>query len=153
MDKDAGASWSFEELNSIASVFSSYSWSVLPVIRSLMSDTQSWTLKTVWSMSDGWEDLWSWESSAKGWYSVQWLCNISESGSMYRTKRMGPRTEPWGSPDWRTAGSDWKLFTELTVWKVWLKPVESRSRNTKVILQTIQKNVVVDSVKCSWQVQ
>ena len=50
MEKDAGVSWSFEELNSIASVLSSFSWSLLSVIQSLMSDTQSWTLQIVWSV-------------------------------------------------------------------------------------------------------
>ena len=44
-DQDAGAPWSFEELNSIASVLSSFSRSLLSVIQSLMSDMQSWTLK------------------------------------------------------------------------------------------------------------
>ena len=41
----------------------------------------------------------------------------------------------------------------LTVWKLWLKPVENRTRNTKVILKTVEKNMIVshsNDSKCQW---
>ena len=56
---------------------------------------------------------------------TEWLAMISERGVVYRTKRMGPSTEPWGTPmscdgdeDELLTEVDWYLF-ERYEWNHW----------------------------------
>ena len=58
-------------------------------------------------------DFWSCVSSAKSWWFTEWLAMISERGVVYRTKRMGPSTEPWGTPYMSCDGSEDELLTEV----------------------------------------
>ena len=44
--------------------------------------------------------------------AFEWLAMISESGVVYRTKRMGPSTEPWGTPYTSCDGDEDELLTE-----------------------------------------
>ena len=60
-------------------------------------------------------DFWSCVSSAKNWWFTEWLAMISERGVVYRTKRTGPSTEPWGTPH-RT----WAVMvTKTSYWLKW----------------------------------
>ena len=61
-------------------------------------------------------DFWSCVSSAKSWWFAEWLATISERGVMYRTKRTGPSTEPWGTPYMSCNGDEDELFTEVDWW-------------------------------------
>ena len=58
-------------------------------------------------------DFWSCVSSAKSWWFTEWLAMISERGVVYRTKRMGPSTEPWGTPYMSCDGDEDELLTEV----------------------------------------
>ena len=58
-------------------------------------------------------DFWSCVSSAKSWWFTEWLAMISERGVVYRTKRMGPSTEPWGTPYMSCGGDEDELLTEV----------------------------------------
>ena len=58
-------------------------------------------------------DFWSCVSSAKSWWLTEWLAIISERGVVYRTKRMGPSTEPWGTPYMSCDGDEDELLTEV----------------------------------------
>ena len=50
-------------------------------------------------------------TSAKSWWFTEWLAVMSERGVVYRTKRMGPSTEPWGTPYMSCDGDEDKLLT------------------------------------------
>ena len=58
-------------------------------------------------------DFWSCVPSAKSWWFTEWLTIISERGVVYRTKRMGPSTEPWGTPYMSCDGDKDELLTEV----------------------------------------
>ena len=55
-------------------------------------------------------DFWSCVSSAKSWWFSEWLAMISERGVVYRTNRMGPSIEPWGTP------CTWAVMVTKTDW-------------------------------------
>ena len=44
---------------------------------------------------------------------TDWLAMISERGVVHRTKRMGPSTEPWGTPYMSCDGDEDELLTEV----------------------------------------
>ena len=58
-------------------------------------------------------DFWSCVSSAKSWWFTEWLAMISERGVVYRMKRMGTSTEPWGTPYMSCDGDEDELLTEV----------------------------------------
>ena len=58
-------------------------------------------------------DFWSCVSSVKSWWFTEWLAMISERGIVYRTKRMGPSTEPRGTLYMSCDGDEDKLLTEV----------------------------------------
>ena len=58
-------------------------------------------------------DIWSCASSTKSWWFIEWLAMISERGVVYRTKRMGPSTEPWGTLYMSCDGEEDELLTEV----------------------------------------
>ena len=44
---------------------------------------------------------------------TEWLATISERGGVYRTKRMGPRTKPWGTLYMSCYGDEDELLNEV----------------------------------------
>ena len=62
-------------------------------------------------------------------------------------KRMGPRTEPWGTPQVKSEG---EAFTSFIVTTLQVITEEGQSKitkvNTKSVFNTSQKNVMIDSV-------
>ena len=74
-------------------VLSLFSLSWFSVIHDFMSSvhTLSSLVRLVTSLRGA--DFWSCVSSAKSWWFTEWLA-ISERGVVYRTKRMGPSSEP-----------------------------------------------------------
>ena len=51
-------------------------------------------------------------SSAKSWWFTEWLAMISERGVVYRMKRMGPSTAPWGTPYMSCDGDEDELWSD-----------------------------------------
>ena len=78
-----------------ASFLSSFSLSWFSVIHVFMLSVHALSslVRLVTSLRG--VDFWSCVSSAKSWWFTEWLAIISERGVVYRTKRMGPSTEPW----------------------------------------------------------
>ena len=100
-------------------------------------------------------DFWSCVSSAKNWWFTEWLAMIPERGVVYRTKRMGPSTQPWGTPYMSCEGKEDELLTEA-VWylsEIWLKPLECSWLNGKNRIHTGEENLVVNSVKSCRKIQ
>ena len=56
-------------------------------------------------------DFWSCVSSAKSWWFTEWLAMIPERRVVYRTKGMGPSTEPWGTSYTSCDGDEDELLT------------------------------------------
>ena len=81
-----------------APVLSSFSLNRFSVIHVFMSSVHALSslVRLVTSLTGA--DFWSCVSSAKSWWFTEWLAMISERDVVYRTKRMGPSTEPWGTP-------------------------------------------------------
>ena len=96
-----------------ASVLSSFSLSWFSVIHVFMLSVHALSslVRLVTSLRGA--DFWSCVSSAKSWWFTEWLAMISERGVVYRTKRMGPSTEPWGTPYMSCDGDEDELLTEM----------------------------------------
>ena len=58
-------------------------------------------------------DSWNCVSSAKNWWFTEWLAIISERGVVYRSKRTGPSSEPWGTPNMSCDVDEDELLTEV----------------------------------------
>ena len=102
----------WREPTSMASVFSSFSLSLLLSIQAFIdrkqdskSDTKHWN-------SVSWDALCSCVSSANFWQLMLCSLILSETGWECRVKRMGPRTEPWGTPYFKGKGKEFKSPTE-----------------------------------------
>ena len=95
-----------------ASVLSLFSLSWFSVSHVFMSSVHALSslVRMVTSLRGA--DYCSCVSSAKSWWFTEWLAMISERGVVYRTKRMGPSTEPWGTP-MSCDGDEDELLTEV----------------------------------------
>ena len=76
-------------------------------------------------------------------------------GSMYREKRMGPRTEPWGTPHVKGAGEETKLsiVTEKLLIQIGGETVEGRSRDAYPLLKSLKENEAVNRVRSCTKVE
>lgn len=75
---------------------------------------------------------------------------------MYNEYRIGPRTDPCGTPKLKIF--DIRFYTInhhelLSVVKVGFKPFQDLSSKTKAIAQSIQEKSVISGVKCTRHVQ
>ena len=98
-------------------------------------------------------DFCSCVSSAKSWWFSEWLAMISEGGVVYRTKRTGWALrhtvhELWW---WRRRVIDWSRL--ISVWEIWLKPLECSRLNAKNRVQAGEENMVVSSVISGRKIQ
>ena len=96
-----------------ASVLLSFSLSWFSVIHVFMSSVHALSslVRLVTSLRGA--DFWSCVSSAKSGWFTEWLAMISERGIVYRTNRMGPSTEPWGTLYMSCDGDEDELLTEV----------------------------------------
>ena len=103
------------DITSIASVFPSFSCNLFKVIQDLTSETHSCIAEMVVSSWSRELEFRIWVSSANEWWHTEWRSKMSSSGFVYNTNRMGPRTEPWGTPYRRGNGSDFKWSTSSSI--------------------------------------
>ena len=85
-------------------------WADFPSSMFLCRLCMHWLLWWGWSFH--WEERIS-GASAKSWGFTEWFAMISERGVVYRTKKMGPSTEPWGTPYMSCDGDEDELLTEV----------------------------------------
>ena len=96
-----------------ASVLSSFSLSWFFVIHVFMSSVHALSSLVRLFTSLRGVDFWSCVSPSKSWWFTEWLATISERGVVYRTKRMGPSTKPWGTPYMSCDGDEDELLNEV----------------------------------------
>ena len=134
-----------------ASVLLSFNLSWFSVIHVFMSSVHALCslVRLVTSLIRA--DFWSCVSSAKRWRFTEWLAMISERGVVYRTKRTGHSTEPWGTPYLGCDGEEDELLTEVDWylserfdWNHW----SARNR-----IQAGEENLVVNTVKSCRKIQ
>ena len=92
--------------------------------------------------SEGESDLYSSVSSANIWWETEWWLITSERGWVYRMKRIGPKTEPWGTPQVRSGGEDFIPFTVTTCvlsCRQERKKERARSRIPKVLSRWVRR--------------
>ena len=143
-----------------ASVLSSFSLSWFLVIRVFMSSVHALSslVRLVTSLREA--DFWSCVSSAKSWwftqlqtrmvsYDIGERCSVQdeENGPQYWALRHTICELWWW---WRWV-IDWSGL--ISVWEVWLKPLECSRLNAKNRVQAGEENLVVSSVKSSWKIQ
>ena len=75
------------------------------------------------------------------------IAMIWERGVVYRTKRMGPSTEPWGTPCMSCDGDEDELLTEVD-WYLECSRLNAQNR-----VQTGEENLVVKSAKSGRKMQ
>ena len=66
---------------------------------------------------------------------------LSETGWEYRVKRMGPRTEPWGTPYFKGKGKEFKSPSRnrlCSVGKIRYEPLEHSATDTKGVWQPVE---------------
>ena len=140
-----------------ASVLSSFNLSWFSVIHVFMLSVHALSslVRLVTSLRG--VDFWSCVSSAKSWWFTEWLAMISERGVVYRTKRMGPSTEPWGTPYMSCDGDEDELLTEVDwylsercEWNHWNAAIDWMPKNRA---QAGEENLVVNSVKSGRKIQ
>ena len=96
------------------SVLSSFNWSLFWTTQTLMSEMQASMVRERVKASEGESDFYSSVSSTNIWWETEWWLITSERGWVYRMKRIGPKTEPWGTPQVRSEGEDFIPFTVTT---------------------------------------
>ena len=74
---------------------------------------------------------------------------IWKTSAVYRMKNNGPRTEPWGTPNWTTVVEDVLPSAD----QVRAHPVEHRSSKSKRYLQSTEKDAVVHAIEGSTQIE
>ena len=101
-----------------------------------------------------WEskDMYNWESSALRFKPMLYPRTISPSGEVCDRYNMGPKTEPWGTPQHN--GLAWKplpldIDKLVCITKIWSKPEESRTNYTKARWQPIKQDIIIDCVESS----
>ena len=100
---------------SIDSILLSFHWSLLCVIHSLTSVIQFYMVSIVVWIWSGTVSLHKRLSSANAWCWIECFLISSNRGCVYKTKRTGPKTEPWGTSKLRGASSDLRPLT-VTIW-------------------------------------
>ena len=141
-----------EEEKRRASVLSSLSLSWFSVIHAIMPSVHALSSLVRFVTSY----FWSCVSSAKSWWFTEWLPMIPERGVVYRTKSSGPPYwalrhtvyELWW---WQRRCIDWSGL--ISVWQIWLKPLECSRMNAQNRVQTGDENLVVSSVKSCRKIQ
>ena len=103
------------DFTSIDSVLLSFNWSLLCVVHNLTSMIQFCMVSIVVWIWSGTVSLYNWLSSANAWCWIECFLISLNRGCVYRTKRTGPKTEPWGTPKLRGASSDLSPLT-VTIW-------------------------------------
>ena len=78
------------------------------------SEMQDSMVRARVNASEGESDLYSSVSSANMWRKTEWRLITSERGWVYTMKRVGPRTEPWGTPQATREGEDFTVFIVTT---------------------------------------
>ena len=96
------------------SVLSSFNWSLFWTTKTFTSEMQASMVYERVKALEGESDLYKSVSSANIWWETQWWLITSERGWVYRMKRIGPKTEPWGTPQVRSEGEDFIPFTITT---------------------------------------
>ena len=56
--------------------------------------------------------MYSWVSSAYKWYLREFFEITETRGVVYRVKRSGPSTEPWGTPQERVENAEMESLIE-----------------------------------------
>ena len=110
-------------------VLSSCSLSLFDNIHVFTFEMQSCMPWTEVCVSSGRQESCSWVSSEKGWLEME-CCRISVvRGFVYKMNRMGPRTEPCGTPKLSSVACESLLLTVTVYWKgrIW-----TRWRNSEI---------------------
>lgn len=90
-------------------------------------------------------------------YPSEWLSSSVPSGVVYvYVNKRGPSTEPCESPHVNKALDEYLSFLN-TLMKCWTeissRPMQCKARNSKPVLEVVQRKTMVHSVKCSSQVK
>ena len=114
------------------SVLSSFSLSLFDVIHVFTSEMHScmlWTEVSIWS---GRQESSSWVSSAKNLLKMECRQMSVVRGFVYKMNRIGPRTEPCGTPKLGKVGGE-SLLLMVTVWVLLERWVLSQLRGASEI--------------------
>ena len=87
------------EVTSMSSVLLSLSLSMFTVaqaLTSLIHDCIEWSSSDILS---GGADICNCKSSANEWCMIECESIMADKGLIHMVKRIGPRTEPWGTPE------------------------------------------------------
>ena len=131
-----------------ASVLSSFSLSWFSVIHVFMSSVHALRslVRLVTSLRGA--DFWSCVSSAKSWWFTVVSYDIGERRSVQDGALKHTVHELWW---WRRRVIHWSGL--ISVWEVWLKPLECSKLNAKNRVQAVEENLVVNSVKSGRKIQ
>ena len=119
---------------------------------------QNWTFALAYWRSwleSNLNEIYSWMSSAKIWYSRLWRLKISAIGDEYSTCSKGPKTDPWGTPHFK----DRRVDLLPSTWTNCFRDVKydlnqvGRSFNTKAMRRSWWQYRVVYCVQGNREVQ
>ena len=78
-------------------------FTVAQALTSLIHDCIEWSSSDILS---GGADICNCKSSASEWCMIECESIMADKGLIYMVKRIGPRTEPWGTPECTGAKSE-----------------------------------------------
>lgn len=108
------------------------------------------------SVLSGLNEEYGWMSSTQQWQDmpVNLLKRVPRR-SIYKVNKIGPKTEPWGTPQDRTADLDRQgpSNRKTLLCKVWREPVQSAANDTHPLFELKNHYAVTLSIKGCTKVQ
>ena len=114
----------------ISSVLSSYSFKRLLVIHifiSLMQASRQDIAVSFDTDTHGSKEIYNWVSSASRWKFNPWFRIIFPRGVVYIVNKVGPSTEPWGTPYFNVTGVD----VHDPIWTVYVRSLRYDSNHLR----------------------
>ena len=134
------------EVTSMSSVLLSLSLSMFTVaqaLTSLIHDSIEWSSSDILS---GGADICNYKSSENEWCMIECESIMADKGLIYMVKRIGPRMEPWGTPE--CTGAKAEQWLVCTISQIRWKPLKDSISKSKVSMETVYKDRMINCVKC-----
>ena len=138
------------EVTSMSSVLLSLSLSMFAdaqALTSLIHDCVQWSSSDILS---GGADICNCKSSTNEWCMIECESIMADKGLIYMVKRIGPRTEPWGTPECTGTKAEQWLDRDVvcTISQIGWKPLQYSISKSKVSMEMVYKERILNCVKC-----
>ena len=122
-------------------------FAVVQALTSLIYDCIEWSSSDILS---GGADICNCKSSVNEWCMIECESIMADRGLIYMVKSIGPRTEPWGTLVCTGAKAEQWLDRDLVcaISQIRWKPLKDSISKSKVSMETVYKDRMINCVKC-----